>query len=98
MCGLLASHNSNDMGTLDRFQLEQMGFNPPEGPCIANGRWLRFFIFRDRPWLGVEEYLSTETNPAGPMAGEIYAVNYGTHKVEAIQTLEDIKFFLYRNY
>lgn len=95
---MLASRNRNDMVTLDRFQLEQMGFNPPEGPCIANGRWLRFFIFRDKPWLGIEEYLSVETNPEVPTVGEIYAVNYGTHKMEAIQTLDDIKLFLYRNY
>ncbi len=86
------------MKTLDRFQLEQMGFNPPEGPCIANGRLLRFFIFRDRPWLGVEEYLSMGPHQDSPTDSEIYAVNYGTHKMEAIQTLEDIQFFLYRNY
>lgn len=86
------------MQALDRFQLEQMGFNPPEGPCIANGRWLRFFIFRERPWLGVEEYLSADTDSMGTTATEIYAINYGTHKIEAIQTLDDIKSFLYRNY
>lgn len=86
------------MKTLDRFQLEQMGFNPPEGPCIANGRLLRFFIFRDRPWLGVEEYLSVDTDPVGLADREIYAVNYGTHKMEAIKTMEDIQFFLHRNY
>ncbi|MGV3762786.1 hypothetical protein [Parapedobacter sp.] len=86
------------MRTLDKHQLEQMGFNPPEGPCISHGRLLRFFIFRDRPWLGVEEYLSGGTSPDEPTESEIYAVNYGTHKMEAIQSLEDIQFFLYRNY
>jgi len=83
---------------LDRVQLEQMGFNPPEGPCLANGRWLRFFIFRERPWLGVEEYLPLGSTTEDAADTEIYAVNYGTHKMEAIRTLDDIKFFLHRNY
>ncbi|MFC3199697.1 hypothetical protein ACFOET_18915 [Parapedobacter deserti] len=84
------------MKTLDRNQLELMGFNPPEGPYVANGRLYRFFILRNKPWIGVEEYLPTETGQQGD--SEVYAVNYGTHRVEPIHTLEDLQYFLYNHY
>ncbi|WP_143053947.1 hypothetical protein [Parapedobacter koreensis] len=86
------------MKTLDRHQLELMGFNPPEGPCFANnGRLLRFFILRSKPWLGVEEYLPADGDAAGDKDAEVYAVNYGTHCMEPIQSLEDLRFFLYKH-
>lgn len=84
------------MKTLDRNQLEGMGFNPPEGPCLANGRLLRFFLLRSKPWLGVEEYLPTGTDGSGH--SEVYAVNYGTHHMEPIQSIEDLQYFLYEQY
>lgn len=84
------------MKTLDRHQLEQMGFTPPEGPCFSNGRLLRFFILRSKPWLGVEEYLPNGTGEPGD--SEVYAVNYGTHRIEPIKTIEDLQYFLYEQY
>ncbi|MBK1438485.1 hypothetical protein JHJ32_00670 [Parapedobacter sp. ISTM3] len=86
------------MKTLDRHQLELMGFNPPEGPCFANGRLLRFFILRSKPWLGVEEYLPAAGDAKEEGDSEVYAVNYGTHRVEPIHTLEDLQHFLYQQY
>src|SRR5690606_18586297 len=67
------------MKTLDRYQLEGMGFNAPEGPCLANGRLLRFFILRSKPWLGVEEYLPAQADQNDEAESEVYAVNYGKH-------------------
>lgn len=84
------------MKTLDRYQLEGMGFNAPEGPCFANGRLLRFFILRNKPWLGVEEYLPEKGS--ADAESEVYAVNYGKHYMEPIQTLEDLQYFLYQQY
>jgi len=81
------------MKTLDRYQLELMGFNPPEGPCISNGRRFRYFILRSKPWLGVEEYLPDSTHPAD--TSEVYAINYGTHLLKQIQTIEELQYFLH---
>ncbi|PPL03084.1 hypothetical protein [Parapedobacter indicus] len=86
------------MKTLDRYQLEGMGFNAPEGPCLANGRLLRFFILRNKPWLGVEEYLPAQADQNDEAESEVYAVNYGKHYMQPIQTLEDIQDFLYQQY
>ncbi len=80
------------MKTLDRHQLESMGFNPPEGPCFSNGRMYRFFILRSKPWLGVEEYLPTDASQAGD--SEVYAINYGTHRMQLIQSIEELQYFL----
>jgi hypothetical protein len=86
------------MKVLDRQQLATLGFLPPEGPCIANnGRLLRYYIWRNKPWLGVEEYLSPYGD--GDEADvEVYAVNYGTHRIEPIRTFEDIQVFLVNQY
>jgi hypothetical protein len=86
------------MKTLDRYQLEGMGFNAPEGPCFANGRLLRFFILRSKPWLGVEEYLPVHSDSADEPQSEVYAVNYGKHYVKPIQNLKDLQDFLYQQY
>ena len=84
------------MKTLDRHQLEAMGFSPPEGPCFSNGRVFRFFVLRNKPWLGVEEYLPTSNGES--TESEVYAVNYGTHRMQPIQSLEDLQYFLYEQY
>ncbi|SFC35375.1 hypothetical protein SAMN05421747_10955 [Parapedobacter composti] len=89
------------MKTLDRYQLESMGFLPPEGPCLSgDGRLLRFFIWRNKPWLGVEEYLPANmpTDLSAENKSEVYAVNYGTHRVEPVNTLEEIQAFLFNQY
>lgn len=83
------------MKTLDKHQLELMGFTPPEGPCIANGRLFRFFILRSKPWIGIEEYLPTGVDDADD--SEVYAVNYGTHRVEPIRNMEELQYFLTRH-
>jgi len=86
------------MKTLDRHQLEGMGFNAPEGPCFANGRLLRFFILRSKPWLGAEEYLPMPSGSNCTAESEVYAVNYGKHYMRPIQSLEDLQDFLYQQY
>ena len=83
------------MKTLDRHQLESMGFNPPEGPYVSNGRIFRFFILRSKPWLGIEEYLPDRAHPS---ESEAYAVNYGTHLLKPIQSMEDIQYFIYEQH
>ncbi|MGK6352633.1 hypothetical protein [Parapedobacter sp. DT-150] len=85
------------MKTLDRYQLERMGFNPPEGPCLSNGRLLRYFILRSKPWLGVEEYLPADPKSENADESEVYAVNYGTHRIELIRSLEELQLFIYKH-
>lgn len=87
------------MKMLDRHQLEGMGFDAPEGPCLANGRLLRYFILRSKPWLGVEEYLPMDrSGPNNPGESQVFAVNYGKHCMEPIQSIEDLQHFLYQHY
>ncbi|QNL49015.1 hypothetical protein H8S90_20025 [Olivibacter sp. SDN3] len=86
------------MATIKRDDLLKLGFEDSEGPVLATNLdyiVVRFYIHRDKPWIGVEEHYpkkgSTHINPKHILSA---AINYGTKEGTIVYNKDEVNAFL----
>lgn len=86
------------MATINRNDLLELGFEDSEGPVLTNNYnyfVIRYYIHKDKPWIGVEEHYpkncGSHIDPAHITSA---AINYGTKKGKIVYTKEEVLSFL----
>lgn len=86
------------MATINRNDLLKLGFEDSEGPVFSenyNYIVIRYYIHKDKPWIGVEEHCpKLQGNAIDADHVTTALINYGTKKGRIVYSKDEITSYL----